>query len=72
MRIGQIRSESILPYVNLSKAAIVVDGANHSTLFAETSSRYKGGDLCGRCGNCVERCEACHLAGHIDPTETRA
>lgn len=59
----------LAPYVNLSKAAIVVDGANHSTPFAETWSCYKGGERhCGRCGTCVERREAFHLAGHTDPT----
>lgn len=70
MRIGHLRSESTLPYVNLSKAEIVVDGANHSTPFTETWSCYKGGErLCGRCGTCVERREAFHLAGVADPTD---
>lgn len=70
MRICHLRRESTLPYVNSSKAAIVVDGAIHSTPFAETWSCYKGGErLCGRCGTCIERREAFHLAGHIDPIE---
>lgn len=57
------------PYVNRSKADIVRDGAAHGTPFAETWSCYKGGDLhCGRCGTCVERREAFHLAGIPDPT----
>ncbi len=57
------------PYLNGSKADIVTDGAQHKTPFAETWSCYKGGDLhCGRCGTCVERREAFHLAGVSDPT----
>jgi 7-cyano-7-deazaguanine synthase len=58
------------PYVNVSKADIVADGAKHSTPFAETWSCYKGGARqCGRCGTCVERREAFHLAGIDDPTD---
>jgi len=57
------------PYLNGSKADIAVDGAAHGTLFAETWSCYKGGDLhCGRCGTCVERREAFDIAGIDDPT----
>jgi 7-cyano-7-deazaguanine synthase len=60
----------VAPYVNVSKAAIVADGARHQTPFAQTWSCYKGGRLhCGRCGTCVERREAFHLAGVADPTE---
>ncbi|ENN85530.1 succinoglycan biosynthesis transcriptional regulator protein [Rhizobium freirei PRF 81] len=58
------------PYVTISKADIVADGAKHRTPFAETWSCYKGGERhCGRCGTCVERREAFHLAGIEDPTE---
>lgn len=58
------------PYVNLGKADIVADGARYGTPFAETWSCYKGGVRhCGRCGTCVERREAFHLAGHSDPTD---
>ncbi|CAH2396970.1 7-cyano-7-deazaguanine synthase QueC [Mesorhizobium ventifaucium] len=58
------------PYVNLTKGDIVLDGARHGTPFAETWSCYKGGERhCGRCGTCVERREAFHLAGHADPTD---
>ncbi|MCT2580951.1 7-cyano-7-deazaguanine synthase QueC [Mesorhizobium sp. P16.1] len=58
------------PYLNLSKADIVVDGAMHNTPFAQTWSCYKGGERhCGRCGTCVERREAFHLAGRPDPTD---
>ena len=57
------------PYVNGSKADIVTDGAAHNTPFADTWSCYKGGENhCGRCGTCVERREAFHLAGVCDPT----
>ncbi|MBB4187649.1 7-cyano-7-deazaguanine synthase [Sinorhizobium terangae] len=58
------------PYVNVSKAEIVADGARNGTPFAETWSCYKGGaHHCGRCGTCVERREAFHLAGVEDPTQ---
>ncbi|MEZ2128328.1 MULTISPECIES: 7-cyano-7-deazaguanine synthase QueC [unclassified Sinorhizobium] len=58
------------PYVNVSKADIVRDGAKNNTPFAETWSCYKGGARhCGRCGTCVERREAFHLAGIKDPTD---
>ena len=57
------------PFVEHSKAEIVRQGAQHGTPFAETWSCYKGGALhCGRCGTCVERREAFHLAGIADPT----
>lgn len=58
------------PYVDVPKAAIVADGARHGTPFGETWSCYKGGENhCGRCGTCVERREAFHLAGVEDPTD---
>ncbi|RRI01502.1 7-cyano-7-deazaguanine synthase QueC [Mesorhizobium tamadayense] len=58
------------PYVNLTKADIVVDGATYGTPFAQTWSCYKGGERhCGRCGTCVERREAFLLSGHADPTD---
>lgn len=57
------------PYVIKDKAAIVADGAKYGVPFADTWSCYKGGDHhCGRCGTCVERREAFHLAGVKDPT----
>ena len=57
------------PYVTGSKADIVADGARLGVPFAETWSCYKGGARhCGRCGTCVERREAFHLAGVDDPT----
>lgn len=58
------------PYIDGSKADIVADGARLGVPFAETWSCYKGGQIhCGRCGTCVERREAFHLAGVTDPTE---
>ncbi len=57
------------PFVHRSKADIVTEGARCGTPFAETWSCYKGGAVhCGRCGTCVERREAFHLAGIPDPT----
>lgn len=67
---GYASVKLLAPYVRESKAEIVKDGAAHGTPFAETWSCYKGGALhCGRCGTCVERREAFHLAGVADPTE---
>jgi 7-cyano-7-deazaguanine synthase len=58
------------PYVNIPKAGIVTNGAKYNTPFAETWSCYNGGARhCGRCGTCVERREAFHLAGIEDPTD---
>lgn len=58
------------PYVTVTKADIVTDGARYSTPLADTWSCYKGGlRHCGRCGTCVERREAFHLAGVADPTD---
>ncbi|WP_324753614.1 7-cyano-7-deazaguanine synthase QueC [Roseovarius sp. Pro17] len=66
---GYATVQLLTPYLNGSKADIAVDGAKYGTPFGETWSCYKGGDLhCGRCGTCVERREAFHLAGIIDPT----
>ncbi|QDL94983.1 7-cyano-7-deazaguanine synthase QueC (plasmid) [Paroceanicella profunda] len=57
------------PFVHRTKADIVTEGARHGTPFAETWSCYKGGARhCGRCGTCVERREAFHIAGVADPT----
>lgn len=57
------------PFVHGSKGDIVTAGARYNTPFAETWSCYKGhARQCGRCGTCVERREAFHLAGIADPT----
>ncbi|AVX05522.1 7-cyano-7-deazaguanine synthase [Maritalea myrionectae] len=66
---GYANVQLYTPFVERSKADIVKEGAAHSTPFAETWSCYKGGEAhCGRCGTCVERREAFHLAGVEDPT----
>ncbi|TVP72654.1 MAG: 7-cyano-7-deazaguanine synthase QueC [Rhodobacteraceae bacterium] len=57
------------PFVAATKADIVRAGAAVNTPFAQTWSCYKGGlNHCGRCGTCVERREAFHLAAIPDPT----
>ena len=58
------------PFLRWSKADIAREGARLGVPFAETWSCYKGGARhCGRCGTCVERHEAFHLAGIADPTD---
>ncbi len=58
------------PYVDKSKADIVRTGAALGVKFERSWSCYKGGAThCGRCGTCVERAEAFHLAGVADPTD---
>ncbi|BCH55409.1 7-cyano-7-deazaguanine synthase QueC [Agrobacterium vitis] len=60
----------LAPFVTISKADIVTEGAKYGTPFEQTWSCYKGGARhCGRCGTCVERREAFHLAGVTDPTD---
>jgi 7-cyano-7-deazaguanine synthase len=57
------------PFVAMTKADVAKRGAELGVPFEETWSCYKGLDLhCGRCGTCVERREAFHLAEVIDPT----
>ena len=57
------------PFVQMSKADIVRVGAGLGVPFGATWSCYQGGAIhCGRCGTCVERREAFHLAGVEDPT----
>lgn len=56
-------------FIKISKADIVKIGLNAGVDFSQTWSCYKGGDIhCGRCGTCIERREAFHLAGVTDPT----
>ncbi|AEV37396.1 exsB protein [Pseudovibrio sp. FO-BEG1] len=58
------------PFVEISKGAIVAEGARINVPFEDTWSCYKGGEKhCGRCGTCVERREAFDIAGVEDPTE---
>ncbi|MER9637299.1 7-cyano-7-deazaguanine synthase QueC [Mesorhizobium sp. M0228] len=67
---GYAKIRVYAPYVNLTKADIVRNGAAYATPFAQTWSCYKGAERhCGRCGTCVERREAFHLSGQPDPTE---
>ncbi|WOI57721.1 7-cyano-7-deazaguanine synthase QueC [Palleronia sp. LCG004] len=67
---GYAETRLLTPFVDRTKADIVSEGARHGTPFAETWSCYKGGEKhCGRCGTCVERREAFHLAGIEDPTD---
>jgi len=57
------------PFLNYSKKDIVLEGEKLGVPFEATWSCYKGTNLhCGRCGTCVERQEAFHLAGIGDPT----
>jgi 7-cyano-7-deazaguanine synthase len=66
---GLARISFYTPFLRISKAEIVREGARLGVPFAETWSCYKGGTLhCGRCGTCVERREAFHLASVDDPT----
>jgi 7-cyano-7-deazaguanine synthase len=57
------------PFLEKSKTDIATEATELSVPIAETWSCYKGGEnQCGRCGTCVERIEAFHLAGKDDPT----
>jgi 7-cyano-7-deazaguanine synthase len=57
------------PFVNMSKQLIVTEGARMGSPLGKTWSCYKGGALhCGKCGTCIERREAFHLAEVDDPT----
>ncbi len=66
--LSDIRLET--PFIHVTKAHIVAEGARLGVPFAKTWSCYKGGDRhCGRCGTCVERREAFHIAHVEDPTD---
>lgn len=57
------------PFVNWTKADIIRHGDKLNVSFSQTWSCYQGRDLhCGRCGTCIERREAFHLAAVDDPT----
>ena len=63
-------TEILAPFIKHDKAWIASEGHRLDVPWTETWSCYKGGDVhCGRCGTCVERAEAFHLAGVPDPTE---
>lgn len=58
------------PFTGTDKAGIVTEGARLGVPYGLTWSCYKGGEKhCGRCGTCVERREAFHLANVPDPTQ---
>lgn len=58
------------PFLESDKTAIAAEAARLNVPIDETWSCYKGGEIhCGRCGTCVERIEACSLAGVEDTTE---
>lgn len=66
---GFADTQLLTPFVNMTKAEIVAMGASLGVPFVDTWSCYKGGaEHCGKCGTCVERREAFHIAGVIDPT----
>lgn len=57
------------PFVAMNKSDIVLLGASIDAPLHLSWSCYEGGqDHCGRCGTCVERAEAFHLAQVSDPT----
>lgn len=59
----------IAPFLRVSKADIVRQGAILHVPFEKTWSCYEGGDVhCGKCGTCVERREAFEKAIIADPT----
>lgn len=67
---GMWEIELFTPYIDRSKAEIARIGGALGVPFEQTWSCYKGGARhCGRCGTCVERREALHLAEITDPTE---
>lgn len=60
----------LTPFVHLSKAEILKQGFYLGVNYADTYSCYRGEALhCGRCGTCIERREAFHLAAIPDPTQ---
>jgi len=59
----------LAPFVDKTKASIVLQGAKLGVPYEDTWSCYKGGvHHCGVCSTCVERKEAFILAGVKDPT----
>ncbi len=58
------------PFIDISKAGIAAQSAEFNVPEIDTWSCYKGGENhCGRCGTCVERIEAFHIAKVPDPTK---
>jgi len=67
---GYANVQLYAPFVHIPKDGIVSEGVKLNVPYEDTWSCYKGGEVhCGRCGTCVERREAFHLAGVEDPTE---
>jgi 7-cyano-7-deazaguanine synthase len=59
----------IAPFLHRSKTDIARIAAELNVPLELTWSCYEGGEVhCGQCGTCVERAEAIHDAGLIDPT----
>jgi len=59
----------LAPFIDMTKAAIVVLGDRLGVPYEATWSCYQGGTAhCGCCGTCVERREAFAVAGVPDPT----
>ena len=57
------------PFSHYTKTDIAVLAGRLGVPLELTWSCYEGGELhCGRCGTCVERAEAIHAAGLLDPT----
>ena len=57
------------PFVDRTKTDIAALGHDLNVPFHLTWSCYEGGTVhCGKCGTCVERREAFHDAGIMDPT----
>ena len=58
------------PYTGITKADIAARGSELGIDYTKTWSCYKANSdyQCGKCGTCVERKEAFHNAGVIDPT----
>jgi len=66
---GMSDIQLLAPFVKRSKADIATEGVRLGVPFEDTWSCYKGGEVhCGRCGTCVERREAFHIANEEDPT----
>jgi 7-cyano-7-deazaguanine synthase len=60
----------VVPFIDYTKDMIVKLGSDLGVPYERTWSCYEGGNIhCGKCGTCVERQEAFHLAGVQDPTE---
>lgn len=58
------------PFVSMTKAEIAGLAADVQAPVKLSWSCYEGGAIhCGRCGTCVERAEAFHLANLADPTQ---